>query len=169
MLKSGLRGILILFVMTGVILAQSTVDLKVIHKIKMEGLQNSEVMKTISYLADVYGPRLTGSPELREASEWARDQMKKWGISNVKLEDWGTFGRSWTMQKASVHMTAPRYTPLIAYPKSWTRSTDGTIIGTPVVLEIDSEDQLEAFKDSLEGAIVMRGKPREWAPKFEAI
>ena len=47
MLKSGLRGILILFVMASVILAQSTVDLKVIHKIKIEGLQNSEVMKTI--------------------------------------------------------------------------------------------------------------------------
>ena len=54
MLKSGLRGLLILFVLTGVVLAQSTVDLKIIHKIKMEGLQNSEVMNTISYLTDVY-------------------------------------------------------------------------------------------------------------------
>ena len=167
MLKNGLRVILILCIMTSFVLAQSTVDLNIVHKIKMEGLQNSQIMQTISYLTDVYGPRLTGSPELREAAEWARDQMKEWGIKDVKLEDWGTFGRSWTMEKVSVHMISPRYAPLIAYPKAWTRSTDGVVTGTPVLMDIESAEQLEAFKDSLQDAIVMMGEPQEWSPKFE--
>jgi hypothetical protein len=125
-------------------------------------------METISYLTDVYGPRLSGSPEYKEAANWAINRLKEWGIKNAKLEEWGTFGRGWSMEHISAAMTSPRYMPLIAYPTAWTKSTDGELSGSPILLEIDSEEQLEAYNDSLSGAIVMLGKPRKWEPKFEA-
>jgi hypothetical protein len=71
------------------------------------------------------------------------------------------------MDHISATMTSPRDVPLMAYPKGWTKSTEGEITGTPVLIEIESEEQLEAYKDSLAGTIVMLGKPRAWEPKFE--
>ena len=160
--------VLILIILSISIYAEEPVDLQMIQKIKVEATKKSEVMNTISYLTDVHGPRLTGSPELKEAADWAVEQLKEWGITNAYLENWGTFGRGWTMEHVSAAMTSPRYMPLIAYPKAWTESTNGEISASPIVLDIESEEQLEAFKDSLDGAIVMLRKPRDWEPKFEA-
>lgn len=168
MMKLGRRIVVMLIVVSGSLFAEEPVYLQVIQKIKMEATENSNVMETVSYLTDVYGPRLTGSPELREAAEWAQKQLKEWGITDVKLEDWGTFGHGWTMDHISAAMISPRYMQIIAYPKAWTKSTEGKLTGTPVLLEIKSEDQLDNYKDSLAGAIVMLGKPRAWEPKFEA-
>ncbi len=61
-------------------------------RIRDEGLNRSEVMATLSHLTDIVGPRLTGSPELRRASEWARDRFTTWGLQNAALEPWGPFG-----------------------------------------------------------------------------
>src|SRR5438132_9009259 len=73
--------------------SQEPVDLEAIYKIKEEGLQRSKVMEITSYLTDVYGPRLTGSPNIRAAGEWAVKEMQSWGLANAKLEPWGPFGR----------------------------------------------------------------------------
>src|SRR5579871_972035 len=70
------------------------VDLDAIYRIKDEGLQRSKVMEIASYLSDVYGPRLTNSPQIKEAAEWTMTEMKGWGLSNVHLEGW-PFGRGW--------------------------------------------------------------------------
>ena len=43
-------------------------------------------METVSYLTDVYGPRLTGSPIIKEAADWALKTMQEWGLANVHLE-----------------------------------------------------------------------------------
>lgn len=168
MKKISQRIVFVLLVMFISVYAEEPVDLQIVQKIKMEATQNSKVMETVSYLTDVYGPRLTGSPELREAAEWVQKQLKEWGINNVKIEDWGTFGRGWKMENISASMTSPRYMPLIAYPKAWTKSTDGELTGTPQLLVIESEEALDAYRDSLGGAIVMLGKPRAWDPKFES-
>src|SRR5580700_3127480 len=71
-------------------------DLDAIYRIKEEGLQRSKVMEIESYLTDVYGPRLTGSPNIRTAGEWAVKEMQSWGLANAKLEPWGPFGRGWS-------------------------------------------------------------------------
>ena len=44
---------------------------------------------------DGIGPRLTGSPNLKRANEWTRDQFTAMGCSNAHLEDWGEFGMGW--------------------------------------------------------------------------
>ena len=70
------------------------VDLDALYRIKDEGLQRSKVMEIESYLTDVYGPRLTGSPNMKEAGDWAMKTMKDWGLTNVHEEAW-PFGRGW--------------------------------------------------------------------------
>src|SRR5690349_2685882 len=80
------------------------VDETVIAAIKLEGFQNSQVMDTLSWLSDVYGPRLTGSDNLRRAAEWARDRMKTWGLANAALEPYGTSFRGWTLERFSIDM-----------------------------------------------------------------
>ncbi len=63
------------------------IDLDAVYKIKEEGLQRSKVMEIESYLTDVYGPRLTGSPNIKEAADWAQKTMKEWGLANVKTRN----------------------------------------------------------------------------------
>jgi hypothetical protein len=95
-----------------------------IDKIKAEGRDRSEVMKTLSYLSDVIGPRLTGSPGLKRANEWTRDTLTKWGLENARLESWGPFGRGWTLKRFYAMVDGPTAFPLIAYPKAWSPGTD---------------------------------------------
>ncbi len=104
---------------------------------------------------------------MREAADWTVKQLKEWGINQATIEDWGSFGRGWKNNKVYAEMTTPRYMPLIAQPKAWTKSTDGVISGSPYLLEIESADELTAISDTLTGAIIMLGKPREWSPKFK--
>src|SRR5262249_54214467 len=72
-----------------------------IDRIKEEGLKRSQVMATLSYLTDVIGPRLTGSPNMKRANEWTRDKLAAWGLANAHLESWGPFGRGWSLKRFS--------------------------------------------------------------------
>ena len=87
-------------------------DLALVSRIKLEAFDHSQVMDTLSYLTDVYGPRLTASPEFQQASEWAVQRLKSYGTENAKLEKWGTFGRSWALKQYSIEMLEPRYAVL---------------------------------------------------------
>ena len=100
------------------------VDLDAVYRIKEEGLQRSKVMEIASYLTDVYGPRLTGSPEIKEATDWAQKTMTSWGLANVRTEKW-PFGRGWRNERVFAMALTPRAYPLIAYPKAWTPGTSG--------------------------------------------
>src|SRR6185437_460896 len=68
--------------------AAEKVDLDAIYRIKNEGLspEHSKVMEIESYLTDVYGHRLTGSPNIKEAADWTLKTMKDWGLANPHLE-----------------------------------------------------------------------------------
>src|SRR2546427_7421932 len=78
---------------------QEKVDLDAIYRIKDEGLNRSQVMDTLSYLTDVYGARLTGSPQIKAAAEWTKKKLTEWELANVNLELWGPFGRGWANEK----------------------------------------------------------------------
>src|SRR5260221_7634454 len=72
-----------------------------IAQIRDEGMNRSQVMQTLSYLTDVIGPRLTGSPNLKRANEWTRDKLSSWGLTNAPLEAWGPFGPGWSLVRYS--------------------------------------------------------------------
>src|SRR5215218_7387859 len=106
--------------------ATEKLDLDAIYRIKDEGLQRSKVMDIESYLTDVYGPRLTGSPNIKEAADWAQKTMQDWGLANVHVETW-PFGRGWHNQRFTANAVTRRAYPLIAYPKAWTPGTNGPV------------------------------------------
>src|SRR5215203_5589503 len=96
------------FLLSGIAFGQQTAPAvyeaprETIDKIREEGMgKNSQVMQTLSYLTDVIGGRLTGSPNMKRANEWTRDTMTKWGMQNGKLEAWGPFGRGWSLKSFS--------------------------------------------------------------------
>ena len=105
------------------------VDLVMVSRIRDEGLKHSQVMDTVEELTDVIGPRLTGSPQMRKASDWTRARLAGWGLANAHLETWGPFGRGWSYERSTVTMVAPQVVPLIAVPKAWTPGTAGAVRG----------------------------------------
>src|SRR5215510_6348530 len=92
--------------------ATEKLDLDAIYRIKDEGFQRSKVMEIESYLTDVYGPRLTGSPQIREAADWAQKTMREWGLASVHLETF-PFGRGWDNKRFVANALTPRAYPLI--------------------------------------------------------
>ena len=140
-----------------------------IERIKDEGMNQSQVMETLSYLSDVIGPRLTGSPSMRRANEWTRDKLTGWGLQNAHLESWGPFGRGWTLKKFYAQVSSPQAVPLIAYPKAWSPGLKGTLTAKVVYLDAKDEAGLEKYKGKLKGAIVLTGAPPEVKAHFEAL
>lgn len=138
--------------------AQEKVDEAAIQKIRNEGLQKSQVMKTAFYLTDVSGPRLSNSPGLKRSQDWAVSTLKSYGLQNVKSEPWGKFGKGWQIDKSYTAMTAPYYAQIIASPKAWTPGTNGIVKSDVVLLDISGIDtitKLDAFKGKLAGKIVI--------------
>ncbi len=145
------------------------VDLDAVYKIKEEGFQRSQVMNILSYLTDVYGPRLTGSPGIRKAAEWAAGKLTEWGLVNVKLEPWGPFGRGWSNQRTVIHAVEPQAFPIIGYPKAWTPGTNGPVRAPAVLAVVGTEADFAKFKGQLRGKFVLTMPAREVPARFEPL
>jgi hypothetical protein len=143
-----------------------TVNWEVMSQIRNEGFHNSKVMEIEGQLTDVIGPRLTGSPNMKRANEWTRDQFTQWGLVNAHLESF-PFGRGWTNSYTEVRMVAPQESPLLAYPKAWTVSTDGVLRAPVVTAKLATQADLDKFKGQLAGKIVLNGDMREVKPQSE--
>src|SRR5438874_490023 len=145
------------------------VDLDAVYRIKEEGLtlQRSKVMEIESYLTDIYGPRLTGSPNIREAADWAMKSMKEWGLANVHLETW-PFGRGWQNQRFIAMAATPRAYPLIGFPKAWTPGTNGPVTGDVLLVDIQTEKDFDAWRGKLRGKFVLTTAMRDVEAHFTA-
>ncbi|HSU66771.1 MAG TPA: M20/M25/M40 family metallo-hydrolase, partial [Tepidisphaeraceae bacterium] len=137
-----------------------SLDYLTIAKIRDEGLNRSQVMDHISWLSDVYGPRLTGSPAILQASDWVLKKFKEWGLVNAHRETW-PFGKGWALVRFSAHLIEPQVQPLIGFPGSWTPGTHGTITADVVSVQIDSDADFEKYRGKLAGKIVMTQPERE--------
>jgi hypothetical protein len=146
------------------LLAEEKVDLAVVNRIKSEAFNNSKVMDTMFYLTDVYGPRLTGSPNYKAAGDWAVKRLKEFGLTNVKEEKWGPFGRGWQCKYFEAHMVEPQFSALVGIPLAWTEGTNGSVTGEPVLASIRTEADMEKYKGKLKGKIVMTVEPRDLFP-----
>ena len=128
-----------------------TVDLDAIQRIKDEGLERSQVMDTVWNLTDVHGPRLTNSPAVRAAADWAGKRLTGWGVSNVRQETWGPFGRGWANEKFTANVVAPQPFPLIAFPRAWTPGTNGPVTAEVVAPSIRNDQDMAAWSGKLNG------------------
>ncbi len=134
--------------------AQEPFDRAMAAKIRAEGLEHSRAWAMLDTLATVIGPRLTASPAYLRAANWARDHLTGWGLADARLESF-SFGRGWELRHFTLEMTAPRYAPLLGYPDAWSASTNGDVVGRPIVIAGLSADSLARMRAVLRGAIVM--------------
>jgi carboxypeptidase Q len=144
--------------------AKETLDLNMYQQIRIEGLSHSHVMDYASALMDGIGPRLTGSPNLKHANEWTRDQLAAMGCTNAHLEDWGEFGMGWQQLNAWTRMASPDTAVFITQAAPWSPSTNGTISGPAIWIDVKKEEDLEKYKGKLGGKIVLLGDMREVKP-----
>lgn len=141
----------------------------VIARIVEEGMNHSQAMTNLSFLTDVIGPRLTGSPNLKRANEWTRDKLASWGLTNAHLEAWGPFGRGWTLQKFSAQIVEPQAISLIAYPNAWSPGLERPLLADVVYFDARTNSDLKKFEGKLKGAIVLSGAMRELNAPFEPM
>lgn len=140
--------------------AEESVDLAVVNQIRDEAFGNhSKVMDTAFYLTDVYGPRLTGSPNIKSAAEWAIKRMSGWGLANAKMEPWGPFGRGWYCTRFSASMTEPEFSPLIGFARPWSPGTNGPVSAQATLAVITGPQDFDKFKGKLKGRIVLLSDP----------
>lgn len=135
-------------------------DYALLARIQDEGLNRSQVMDHVGWLADVHGPRLTGSPGFKQAADWAVKRFGEWGLANSQLEKW-KFGKGWSLTRFNAHLLEPQVQPLLGYPKAWTPSTKGTITADVVRVAIGSEADFEKYRGTLNGKIVLSQPARE--------
>ncbi len=144
------------------------VDLDAIYRIKEEGFQRSKVMEIESYLTDIYGPRLTGSPNYKEAGDWAVKTMKEWGLANVHTESFPAV-RGWQTYRFVANAVEPRAYPLIGFPRAWTPGTKGMVTGEAVLATIQNDEDINKHKGKLKGKFVLATPVRDVPAHFEAL
>ncbi len=156
-----------------VLLAQSA-DINA--AIRKEGMENSKIMNTMHYFTDLYGPRLTGSPNLVNAAKWGVSEMKSWGFDNAALEPWEFGHPGWVNERATGLMLSPVQDTLTFEVIAWTPSTKGVITSdavhmvipqfpaasNPTIMQNATQAELTAYLDSIKaavnGKIVLVGK-----------
>lgn len=140
-------------------------DDEIRDRIRKEGMEHSQIMKTMHMLTDVYGPRLTGSPNHKRAADWAVKQMSDWGLQNAHLEPWDFGHPGWLNERLTAHIVSPVKDVLSCEVLAWTPSTRGAVRANAhqlILPERPSQEQLTAFfekeKANARGRIVLVGK-----------
>ena len=139
--------------LTASLVAQS-LDQATLAAIRDEGLRGSQAMEHISWLSDVYGPRVTGTPAIEHARTWAMDRLREWGLTNVHDERFA-FGYGWSLERFHAHMVEPQVMPMIGYPKSWSSGTDGTVTAEVIRVDIETAADFDTYRGALRGKIVL--------------
>ena len=149
------------------VLAQTSAnDTALLAKIREEAMQRSQIMKTMHMFTDVYGPRLTGSPNHKNAADWAVKQMTAWGLQNAHTEPWDFGHPGWLNERLTAHIISPVKDPLVAEVLAWTPSTKGVVQAQALQLLLPdrpTQEQLNSFfaaqRSRVKGRIVLIGKP----------
>jgi hypothetical protein len=158
------------------------VDAASVEKIKALGLdaKSSQVMEIASYLTDIYGPRLTGSPNIKKAGDWTVAKLKEWGLENVALEPWaadasgqnGGIPCGWENEKFYLSAVTPQAFPIRGTPTAWTPGTNGLVRGEVVYVPTadNTKEAIEAKfpAGKLKGKWVIAGAAPDVTPYLTA-
>ncbi|MEZ5316403.1 MAG: M20/M25/M40 family metallo-hydrolase [Vicinamibacterales bacterium] len=159
--------------------ADEPIDYDGLNKIKDQGLveTNSQVMDIASWLTDVYGPRLTGSPNISKAGAWAVETMKGWGLENVAMEPWamapgdtsnGGFPQGWSNEKFYMAAVSPQSFPIPGTPTAWTPGTNGLVRGEVMLVTGTTQEELQPLAASLKGKWILTAEAPDVAAYWSA-
>jgi hypothetical protein len=165
------------FILPSISLAQDGKQGEIYAAIRKEEMENSKIMNTLHYFTDLYGPRLTGSPNHVNAAKWAMREMLSWGFDNATLEPWEFGHPGWVNERNTGLMLKPVQDTLTYEVLAWTPSTKGVVTSdavsiviptfpateNPQVLQMPTQNELTAYLESVKaavaGKIVLVGKP----------
>jgi carboxypeptidase Q len=125
--------------------------------------EHSELMENLEYLSDRIGPRMTGTPLLKQANDWTVEMFKKYGLTNVHLEGY-TIAHAWMRGTATAKMVAPAEHGLTIASAAWSPNTKGAVRGPVVYFDAKKPEEFAKFHGKLKGAIVIAQEPRVLSP-----
>lgn len=132
-----------------------------------EAKKESSLLRNLTYLSDIIGPRLTGSDALVKANEWTAEQMRSYGLTNVRLEPW-TIPEGWERGSATARLVEPNAGRVLSVASlGWYPGTKGKVEGDVVFLKAESVKDLDNYKGKLKNAIVLLSPPRRVAAPSE--
>ncbi|MEL7170739.1 MAG: hypothetical protein AAGN64_15445, partial [Bacteroidota bacterium] len=141
--------------------APEPVDTTAVSFFKTEATERGQVMDHALWLTDMHGGRLTASPELAAALDWAEGRFESWGYE-AEQEPWGEFGRGWQIERFTMQAridgpdVAAQTMPVFALPKAWSPSI-GDAQGEVVVFNPENRDEMEAYRGRLASKVVLMG------------
>lgn len=113
----------------------------VVESIVKEATENSQLERLAHEMLDVIGPRLVGTPQMKQANDWAVAQYGKWNVS-ARNEKWGEW-RAWERGITHIDMIHPRVQTLDGMQLAWNPSTGSKGVTAEVIT-------LPTVKDSTE-------------------
>jgi carboxypeptidase Q len=156
--------------------AAERIDHNAYWRIRQEATTNSQILRTAHVLTDRYGPRPTGSPNLKAAGEWAVRQLESWGLQNGRMEPWEWGNPGWLNERLAAHIVSPVKDPLVAEALAWTPGTNGPVKAAAVQITLPTrptKDELAAhldtLKDAVRGKIVLVGLHQQVAVTFNDV
>jgi len=139
--------------------AFAAADAQILSEIR----DHSQAMDNLEYLSDEIGPRLTGSPQLKQANDWTAAKFREYGLTNVKLEPW-TITHSWTRGTARARIVSPATHSLTIASAGWSPGTNGAVRGPVVYFDAKTKEEFGRFRGKLKGAIVIYQEPESLSP-----
>lgn len=142
---------------------------EIVALLSAEAVERSQLMETASYLTDVYGPRLTGSSNLKAAGIFLVDRLKAWGIDNGRLEVWEPFGPGWVNDRFVALALKPEAFTLIGYTRAWTPGTNGPVTAEAVHITVENENDFAKYRGTLAGKFVLTAPARDVTARFTPL
>jgi carboxypeptidase Q len=153
--------------------AEERVDQDMFWKFRQEGTNNSKILQTLHMFTDVYGPRLTGSPNLKAAGEWAIEQMHAWGLKQGRLEPWDFNRAGWSNERLTAHLVSPVKDALVVEALGWTPGTNGVVRAPALQITLPQRatratltTYLDSMKTSVKGKVVLINPPQQVLVSF---
>ncbi len=148
--------------LSALVVAEERPDQSVFWKIRQEGTGNSQIMRTLHMLTDVHGPRLTGSPNLKAAGDWAIQQLHAWGLKNGHLDPWNFGYPGWANERLAAYIVSPVKDTLVAEALAWTPGTKGLVKGAAMQITLPRQPTREELT-ALSRLVERRTSQERWS------
>ncbi|GLU42938.1 M20/M25/M40 family metallo-hydrolase [Allomuricauda sp. NBRC 101325] len=132
----------------------------VVESIIKEATENSQLEKLGHELMDGIGPRLVGTPQMKNAHDWAVAKYQSWGIA-AKNEQWGEW-KSWERGISHIDMVSPRVQSLRGTQLAWSPSTSkkGVTAELVVLPTVKDSTAFTNWLPNVKGKLVMISMPQ---------
>ncbi|WP_306012882.1 MULTISPECIES: M20/M25/M40 family metallo-hydrolase [unclassified Allomuricauda] len=132
----------------------------VIEAIITEANENSQLEALGHELMDGIGPRLVGTPQMKNAHDWAVAKYASWGIP-ARNEQWGEW-KGWERGITHIDMVSPRVQSLRGTQLAWSPSTPkkGVTAELVVLPTVSNSSEFTNWLPNVKGKLVMISMPQ---------